>query len=45
MIKKTQLLPLFGYPTEAFKAPFIYNPWFEKKGIDTVVVPMGINRC
>jgi len=39
---KTQLLPLFGYPTEAFKAPLIYNPWFEKKGIDTVVVPMGI---
>ncbi len=39
---KTQLLPLFGYPTEAFKAPLIYNPWFEKMGIDTVVVPMGI---
>lgn len=39
---KTQLLPLFGYPTEAFKAPLIYNPWFENKGIDTVVIPMGI---
>ena len=39
---KTQLLPLFGYPTEAFKAPLIYNPWFEKNGVDAVVVPMGV---
>lgn len=39
---KTSLLPLFGYPTEAFKAPLIYNPWFEARGIDTVVVPMGV---
>lgn len=38
----TQLLPLFGYPTHAFKAPLIYNPWFEKNGIDAVVVPMGV---
>jgi shikimate dehydrogenase len=39
---KTSLLPLFGYPTAAFKAPMIYNPWFENKGIDAVVVPMGV---
>lgn len=38
----TLLLPLFGYPTYAFKAPLIYNPWFEKNGIDAVVVPMGV---
>jgi shikimate dehydrogenase len=38
----TSLLPLFGYPTKAFKAPLIYNPWFAQKGIDAVVVPMGI---
>lgn len=38
---KTQLLPLFGYPTDAFKAPLIYNPWFEQQGIDAVVIPMG----
>lgn len=38
---KTVLLPLFGYPTKAFKAPLIYNPWFDQKGIDAVVVPMG----
>ena len=39
---KTTLIGHIGYPTEAFKAPMIYNPWFEKKGIDAVVVPMGI---
>jgi shikimate dehydrogenase len=26
-----------GYPTGSFKAPMIYNPWFEAKGIDAVV--------
>ncbi|MGI4794701.1 MAG: shikimate dehydrogenase family protein, partial [Janthinobacterium lividum] len=31
-----------GYPTESFKAPMIYNPWFESKGIDAVVVPIGV---
>lgn len=38
---KTLLLPLFGYPTYAFKAPLIYNPWFAKHDIDAVVVPLG----
>ena len=39
---KTQLIAHLGYPTEAFKAPMIYNPWFERQGIDAVVVPMGV---
>jgi shikimate dehydrogenase len=39
---KTQLLAHIGYPTESFKAPLIYNPWFDKAGIDAVVVPMGV---
>ena len=39
---KTQLIAHLGYPTEAFKAPMIYNPWFESQGIDAVVVPMGV---
>ncbi len=39
---KTTLIAHIGYPTEAFKAPLIYNPWFEKSGIDAVVVPMGV---
>src|SRR5437016_11724667 len=39
---KTTLVAHIGYPTETFKAPLIYNPWFEKAGIDAVVVPMGV---
>ena len=39
---KTTLIAHLGYPTEAFKAPMIYNPWFESKGIDAVVVPIGV---
>jgi len=39
---KTLLLAHIGYPTESFKAPLIYNPWFDKAGIDAVVVPMGV---
>src|SRR5690242_12821342 len=39
---KTQLIAHLGYPTFAFKAPLIYNPWFEKNDIDAVVVPMGV---
>lgn len=39
---KTTLIAHIGYPTESFKAPMIYNPWFEARGIDALVVPMGI---
>jgi shikimate dehydrogenase len=39
---RTTLIAHIGYPTEAFKAPMIYNPWFEKKGIDAVVMPIGV---
>jgi shikimate dehydrogenase len=39
---RTTLIAHIGYPTEAFKAPMIYNPYFEKAGIDAVVMPMGI---
>jgi shikimate dehydrogenase len=38
----TTLVAHLGYPTESFRAPLIYNPWFEKAGIDAVVVPMGV---
>jgi shikimate dehydrogenase len=38
----TTLIAHLGYPTEAFKAPMIYNPYFETAGIDAVVVPMGV---
>jgi shikimate dehydrogenase len=39
---KTILIGHIGYPTEAFKAPMIYNPWFDSKGIDAAVIPMGV---
>lgn len=39
---KSTLIAHLGYPTEGFKAPMIYNPWFDKAGIDAVVVPMGV---
>ncbi|QRE77124.1 shikimate dehydrogenase family protein [Methylobacterium aquaticum] len=38
----TTLIAHLGYPTESFKAPMIYNPWFESRGIDAVVMPMGV---
>lgn len=38
---KSQLIAHIGVPTEAFKAPMIYNPWFAHCGSPTVVVPMG----
>lgn len=38
---KTRLIAHLGVPTEVFKAPMIYNPWFEESGTDAVVVPMG----
>lgn len=37
----TELIAHIGYPTHAFKAPLIYNPWFEDQGINAIVVPMG----
>jgi shikimate dehydrogenase len=39
---KTLLIAHIGFPTESFKAPLIYNPWFEHKGINAVVVPMAV---
>jgi shikimate dehydrogenase len=42
---KTLVIAHLGYPTEAFKAPMIYNPWFEKSGTDAVVVPMGVQAA
>lgn len=38
----TQLIAHLGYPTHTFKSPLIYNPWFEARRINAVVVPMGV---
>jgi shikimate dehydrogenase len=37
----TSLIAHIGYPTNAFKSPLIYNPYFEQAGVDVVVVPMA----
>lgn len=37
----TEIIAHIGFPTHAFKAPMIYNPWFEQAGINAVVVPMA----
>ena len=37
----TELVAHIGYPTHRFKSPMIYNPFFERAGIDAVVVPMS----
>ncbi|MDR3369780.1 MAG: shikimate dehydrogenase, partial [Rhodoferax sp.] len=28
----TEIIAHIGFPTYAFKAPLIYNPWFDKVG-------------
>lgn len=38
---KTSFIAHIGWPTHSFKAPMIYNPYFERAGVDCVVVPMG----
>ena len=39
---KTNVIAHIGYPTHTFKSPMIYSPYFEKAGIDAVVVLMGV---
>ncbi len=41
---RTLLIAHLGFPTETFKSPMIYNPWFAHRGIDAVVVPMGVKE-
>lgn len=38
---RTTLIAHLGYPTDTFTSPSICNPWFERNGIDAVVVPMS----
>jgi shikimate dehydrogenase len=39
----TRLVAHFGDPIAPVKSPMIYNPYFERKGIDVAVVPMGVS--
>jgi shikimate dehydrogenase len=38
----TILIAHLGYPTKSFRAPMIYNPYFEKIGLNAIVMPMGV---
>ena len=38
---KTRLIAHIGFPTDSFKSSMIYNPFFEARGINAAVVPMG----
>jgi shikimate dehydrogenase len=38
----TKLIAHIGYPTATFRAPLIYNPWFRRRGINALVVPLGV---
>ena len=38
----TRIIAHVGYPTTTFKSPMIYNPWFEKRGVNAAVVPLGV---
>src|SRR6202789_3096891 len=40
----TKLIAHVGYPTASFRAPSIYNPWFRRRGINAVVVPLGVRN-
>lgn len=37
----TKIIAHIGYPTDTFKSPMIYNPYFNHAGVNAVVVPMG----
>ncbi len=37
----TELIAHIGFPTHAFKAPMIYNPYFDHIGVNARVMPMG----
>jgi shikimate dehydrogenase len=38
---QTEFIAHLGWPTHSFRAPLIYNPYFESIGVNAVVLPMG----
>ena len=38
---RTELIVHLGFPTQGFRSPRIYNPYFAAQGIRAVVVPMA----
>jgi shikimate dehydrogenase len=38
---QTEFIAHLGWPTHSFRAPMIYNPYFESIGLNALVLPMG----
>ena len=38
---RTKLIAHIGDPTETFKSPMVYNPFFEARKVNAVVMPLG----
>jgi shikimate dehydrogenase len=38
----TRLYPIIGFPVSQVRAPSVYNPYFERRGIDAIVVPIEV---
>ncbi|MFT7325315.1 MAG: hypothetical protein ACI90C_000910 [Rhodoferax sp.] len=36
----TEIIAYIDFPIHPFKAPMSYNPWFEKVGVNAIVVPL-----
>src|SRR5437868_1464564 len=41
----TTVIVHMGDPIAPVKAPMVYNPYFERAGIDAVVVPIGVRAA
>jgi shikimate dehydrogenase len=41
---ETKIIAHIGYPTATFKSSMIYNPWFDARGINAAVVPLGVKE-
>ena len=41
----TKIIAHLGVPTESFRAPMIYNPFFKEQGVDCVVVELEEAEC
>jgi len=41
----TRIIAHLGYPTAAFKAPMIYNPYFASIALNACVVPLGVKAA
>lgn len=41
----TEVIAHIGYPTHTFKAPMIFNPYFDTVGVNARVIPLGCHAA